>query len=220
MNLSKFGTSNFTEKAYPAVLAGFGNQNPAANNASSLLSTHNENNASVAVGYARPQSTLVNWLLIIEQTHEEAWEPINKLKTIVLSCVFGAVGLIFLVVIPMAHYSVRPIRRLRDATEKSIAPPGYTPNGSVRSERIDEGSDEVADEENAVSTRSKKGIMVRLKKLRHTGRRKSKIEQSEEERRRVFKIPAEVPDRKHLISDEISELTTTFNAMSRELLLQ
>jgi osomolarity two-component system sensor histidine kinase SLN1 len=175
----------------------------------------------VAVGYARPQSTLVNWLLIIEQSHEEAWEPINKLRTIVLSCVFGAIGLIFLVVIPMAHYSVRPIRRLRDATEKSIAPPGYTPNGSIRSERMDDVSgDEVGDEENAVSTRSKKGIFVRLKKLRHTGRQKSKIDQSEDDRRRVFKIPAEVPDRKHLITDEISELTTTFNAMSRELLLQ
>ena len=185
------------------------------------MSTHNENNVSVAVGYARPQSTLVNWLLIVEQTHEEAWGPINKLRTIVLSCVFGAIGLIFLVVIPMAHYSVRPIRRLRDATEKSIAPPGYTPNGSIRSERMEDMSgDEVGDEENAVSSRSKKGILVRLRNLRHTGRRKSKIEQSEYDRRRVFKIPAEVPDRKHLITDEISELTTTFNAMSRELLLQ
>lgn len=220
-NLSKYGTSNFTEKAYPAVLAGFGNQNPVVNNASSILTTHNENNVSVAVGYARPQNALVNWLLIIEQSHDEAWEPINQLKTIVLSCVFGTVGLILIVVVPMAHYSVRPIRRLRDATEKSIAPPGYTPNGSIRSERVGDASgDEVGDEENAVSTRSKRGIMVRLRKLRHTGRRKSKIEQSEDDRRRVFKIPAEVPDRKHLIRDEISELTTTFNAMSRELLLQ
>ena len=175
----------------------------------------------MAVGYARPQSTLVNWLLIIEQDHEEAWSPINELRTIVLSCVFGAIGLIFLVVIPMAHYSVRPIRRLRDATEKSIAPPGYTLNGSIRSERMEDGSgDEVGDEENAVSSRSKKGILVRLKKMRQTGRRKSKIEQSEDDRRRVFKIPAEVPDRKHIITDEISELTTTFNAMSRELLFQ
>jgi osomolarity two-component system sensor histidine kinase SLN1 len=122
-------------------------------------------------------------------------------------------------VVPIAHYSVRPIRRLRDASKKAIAPPGYTPNGSIRSERLDSG-DELGDEENAVSTRSKKGIMVRLKRLRQTGRRKSKLEQSEEDRRRVFKIPAEVPDRKHLITDEISELTTTFNAMSKELLLQ
>jgi len=192
-NLSKYGTSNFTVEAYPAVAAGFGKQNPAVNNASSILSTHNENNVSVAVGYARPQSTLVNWLLIIEQSHDEAWEPINRLKTIVLSCVFGTVGFILIVVVPIAHYSVRPIRRLRDATEKSIAPPGYTPTGSIHSERMEDVSgEEVADEENAISSRSKKGFFVRLRKLRHTGRRKSKIEQSEEDRRRAFKIPAEV----------------------------
>lgn len=165
MNLRKYGTSNFTEMAYPAVVEGFGKQDPVINNASSILATHNENNVSVAVGYARPQSSLVDWLLIVEQSHDEAWAPINKLRTIVLSCVFGAVGLILIVVVPVAHYSVRPIRRLRDATKKSIAPPGYTPNGSIRSDRGgDLSGDEVGDEENAVSTRSKKGVFVRLKR--------------------------------------------------------
>jgi osomolarity two-component system sensor histidine kinase SLN1 len=145
----------------------------------------------VAVGYARPQSTLVDWLLIVEQSHEEAWKPIDQLKTIVLACVFGTIGFILIIVIPIAHYSVRPIRRLRDATKKSVAPPGYTPdNGSIRSGDI--SGDEVPDEENATSARSKRGLMVRLKNLRHTGRRKSKLEQTEDERRRAFKIPAEV----------------------------
>lgn len=190
---SKYGTSNFTESAYPAVVAGFGTQNPVFNNASSMLTTHNENNVSVAVGYARPQSNLVDWLLIVEQSHDEAWKPINQLKTIVLSCVFGMIGFILIIVVPIAHYSVRPIRRLRDATEKSIAPPGYTPNGSIRSERMgDLSGDEAADEENGISTRSKRGLMVRLRNLRQTGRRKSKLEQTEDERRRAFKIPAEV----------------------------
>lgn len=221
-NLSKFGTSNFTEQAYPAIVKGLGEQNAAINNASSILSTHNENNISVAVGYARPQSSLVDWLLIIEQSHDEAWAPINRLRNIILACVFGTIGLILIVVVPMAHYSVRPIRRLRDATEKSIAPPGYTPNGSIRSERLDgdASGDEAADEENGLSTRSAKtGLFVRLKNLRG-GRQKTKSERSEDDRRRVFKIPAQVPDRKHWISDEVSELTTTFNAMSKELLLQ
>lgn len=85
-------------------MAGFGKLNGQINNASSMLSTTNENNISVAVGYARPQSTLVNWLLIVEQTHEEAWAPIERLRTIVLACVFGTVGLILIVVLPMAHF--------------------------------------------------------------------------------------------------------------------
>jgi osomolarity two-component system sensor histidine kinase SLN1 len=222
LNLSKLNSSNFTEKQYPAVLKGYGTQTQEINNSSSLLSTHNENNDSVAVGFARPQSRLVDWLLIVEQGHDEAWAPISRLRMIILACVFGTIGLVLIVVVPMAHYSVRPIRRLRDATEKSVAPPGYSPNGSIRSERDENEAfgGAFVDEENTRSNRSaKNGLFVRLRRLRGS-RTKSREERLEDDRRRVFKIPAEVPDRKHWITDEVSELTTTFNAMSRELLLQ
>jgi len=216
---------------YPAVVAGFGDQNGAINNASSILSTTNENNVSVAVGYARPQSSLVSWLLIVEQSHSEAWAPINHLRAIVLSCVFGTVGFIVLIILPIAHYSVRPIRRLRDATEKSIAPPGYTPNGSIRSERLDDadvsgdelgelGDAEVRRSPTSTSQRSKKGLFMKMRRLAYSGKPKTDVERSEDERRRVFKIPAKVRDRKHFITDELTELTKTFNDMSDELMLQ
>lgn len=219
-NLSKYGSSNFTQAQYPAVLKGFGNQNGEINNASSILTTHNEQNVSVAVGYARPQSALVDWLLIIEQSHAEAWAPILRLRNIVLACVFGTIGLIVFLIVPLAHYSVRPIRRLRDATEKSVAPPGYSDDGeSIRSEDTADGAN---DEENNMSSRSrsKKGFLVRMRNLGRGQRKRSQEEIDLDQRRRIFKIPAEVPDRKHWITDEVSELTTTFNAMSRELLLQ
>lgn len=225
-NLSKFGSSNFSVAAYPAVLDGFSLQNPAINNASALMATRNENNVSVAVGYARPQSELVEWLLIVEQSHEEAWAPIFKLRRIVLGCVFGAIGLVLLLVAPIAHYSVRPITRLRDATEKSIAPPGYSRDGSIRSDQMEDpgygSGDEGGDEENGISATSKRkgNIFIRLRKLGRGGRQKSKMERNEDVRRRAFKIPEQVPDRNHWVTDEVSELTTTFNAMSRELLLQ
>ena len=211
-NLTQLGSSNFTESAYPAIVAGFGNHNPAINNASSMLSTTNENNVTVAVGYARPASTLVEWLLIIEQSHDEAWAPITTLRKIVLACVLGTMALILVVALPMAHYSVRPIRRLRDATEKSIAPPGYTPDGSIRPERLndpDEGSgDEVGDEENiaTLSQSSKKpAFFIRLRRLTNGGKRMSNAERTEADRRRVFKIPGKVQDRKHCITDELTE---------------
>jgi len=183
---------------FPAVVTAFGKHNKAINNAGSMLSTKNENNFSVAVGYARPQSTLVDWLLVVEQSREEAWEPIVKLRNIVLACVFGTVGLILIVVLPMAHFSVRPIARLRDATKKSIAPPGYSDDGSIRSDRLDEGEvfgEELVDLENRaspsrLSKSSKKGFFVRLRNLTPGSKRKTKSERNEDERRRVFKIPA------------------------------
>jgi osomolarity two-component system sensor histidine kinase SLN1 len=77
---------------------GFGNQNPAVNNASGSITTTNEQGVKVSVGWARPQSEMVDWLVIIEQSHDEAWEPIIKLRNILLACVFGTFGLILLVV--------------------------------------------------------------------------------------------------------------------------
>lgn len=217
-NLSQFGSSNFSMGAYPAVVTGFGQLNSAINHAGSALTTHNENNVSVSVGYARPNTKLADWLLVVEQSHDEAWAPVFNLRKIVLACVFGTMGFVLLVVLPIAHLSVRPIRRLRDATEKSISPPGYTPNeGSIRSDES-EGDEDL--ERRASSQRSKKGILVRLRNLTSGGSRPSKAERSEQERRRVFKIPAKVQDRKHWITDELTELTGTFNSMSDELLLQ
>jgi osomolarity two-component system sensor histidine kinase SLN1 len=212
-NLTNFGTSNFSMGEYPVAVTGFGKQNSPINHAGSSLTTKNENNVSVSVGYARPNTTLVDWLLIVEQSHAEAWAPITRLRKIVYACVFGTMGFVILVVLPMAHFSVRPIRRLRDATEKSISPPGYTPNGgSIRSERLeDDMSDGEPDLERRTSShKSKKGIFVRLRNLTTGGSRKTKQERSEEERRRVFKIPAKVQDRKHWITDELTELTSEF----------
>ncbi|EHK98323.1 putative Two-component system protein B [Glarea lozoyensis 74030] len=138
-NITRYGASNFSAKEYPAAVRGFGVWNNEVNQAGSMLSTRNENNVSVSVGYARPQSKLVDWLLIVEMTHKEAWKPVEKLRLIVLAL---------------------------------------------------------------------------------TGKRKTPSQRNEEDRRRVFKIPARVQDRKHWITDELTELTGTFNEMTEELMLQ
>ena len=135
----------------PAALDAFTIQNTAINYAGSALSTSNEQGFNVAVGYARPKSAFVDWLLIVEQTHEEAFEPITSLRNILLACIFGTAGGIAILILPMAHFSVLPIRRLRDATEKSVQPPYYTPDGSIRSETMD-GVADGADEENGGSS--------------------------------------------------------------------
>ena len=218
-NLSKYGESNFTEGQFPAVADGFSTLDSSSNDAKTLLTTKNENNATVSVGYARPAGSLADWLLIVEQSHSEAWDPIYELRNTVFACVFGAVALVLIFVVPFVHYSVRPIRRLREATKKSISPPRSSPNGSD-SDRDEPDLNSGGDEENGLSRRSKKGFIVRLKRLASTGRRKSKAEREEENRRMGFRIPAKVQDRKHFIHDELSDLTATFNDMTDELLRQ
>lgn len=216
----------FDLKNYPAALDAFSRTNRKINNASSELDTRNEDGFNVAVGYARPQSRLADWLLIVEQTKDEAFGPVATLRKILLACVFGTAGFILLLIIPMAYYSVLPITRLKEATEKSVQPPGYTPSGSIRSVTLDDDDGSASgDEENGGRTASnrskqKKGFMVKLRRLGRPKRRRSKAEHEEDARRRVFKIPGKVEDRKHWISDELTELTGTFNEMSDELMMQ
>ncbi|KAI1748015.1 osmosensing histidine protein kinase SLN1 [Xylaria castorea] len=206
----------FKVKEYQAAYKAFTDRNPAANNASSILSTKNEQGVAVAVGYARPPTALANWTLIVEQARSEAFIPIYTLQHILLATVFGTTGVVLLFIVPCAHLSVKPIRRLKAATEKSIAPPGYA-------DYLDEPD---YDEDHGTSGRSSSkvphGIFVRLKKW-YRKKIRPLIPPSvhtSDHRRRVFKIPGRVADRKHVITDELTELTTTFNEMSDELLRQ
>ncbi|KAB5535128.1 hypothetical protein GE09DRAFT_1250170 [Coniochaeta sp. 2T2.1] len=219
--IRSFATGGFQDwfalKQYPAALSVFYKQNPKVNNATSTLSTHNEQGYSVAVGVARPQTSLATWAVVVEQDHSEAYAPISELRKILLGCVFGTAGLVLLLIIPCAHLSVQPIRRLKSATEKSILPPGYE----------DEFGDDF-DQENpssggTLSQLSEKGFIGAIKRRirkRKRARARAAAAADESSTRRVFKIPGKVRDRKHYVTDELTELTETFNEMTDELYKQ
>jgi osomolarity two-component system sensor histidine kinase SLN1 len=214
----------FPMEAYPAILQAYTVVNPNINNASSDLKTTNEHGESVAVGWARPESDLADWLLIVEQTHSEAFSPVTEFQSILLGCVFGSIGFIMLIVLPLAHFSVLPIARLREATLTSVAPPGCSEadDSSTKSGHAD---DETADEEigrpsTGKSSRSAPGFFVRMQRLGRGRQRRYMKGESKHARQRVFKIPAKVQDKKHWITDELTELTGTFNEMSDELTTQ
>lgn len=219
--IRSFATGGFMDmfelKQYPAALDVYYAQNPKVNNATSFLSTRNEQGYSVAVGVARPQTSLVTWAVIVEQDHSEAYAPVSELRKILLGTVFGTAGLVLLLIIPCAHLSVQPIRRLKSATEKSILPPGY-----------EDGFGDDFDEENpssggTLSQLSEKGFIGSIKRRlrkRRRARARAEADGDESSTRRVFKIPGKVRDRKHYITDELTELTETFNEMSDELYKQ
>ncbi|TQN74895.1 Two-component system protein B [Colletotrichum shisoi] len=217
-------TSNYDEpfpmKAYPAVFDSFTKRFLTPNNSSSKLATNNEQGLAVAVGFARTNTALVNWTVVVEQAKSEADAPIDTLRSIILGCVFGTAGLVILLIFPCAHLSVMPIRRLKTATEKSVQPPGYEDGYYSEYDEGDEipGSGGIS----ARSQRSRKdGFMAAVYKLvGHKHKEKTASEHDRDSTRRIFKIPGKVVDRKHFISDELTELTETFNAMSDELVKQ
>lgn len=207
----------FPLKQYPAALDVFYAKNPKVNNATSFLSTTNEQGYSVAVGVARPQTSLATWAVVVEQDHSEAYAPIAKLRRILLGCVFGTAGLVLVLIIPCAHLSVQPIRRLKSATEKSILPPGYEDEFGA------DYDDENPSSGGTLSQLSEKGIIGNIKRRirkRRRARARAQADGDESSTRRVFKIPGKVRDRKHYVTDELTELTETFNEMTDELYKQ
>ena len=207
----------FKMKDFPAVLNAATINNNALNNAGSLLSSNNEENDKVSVGYALPKSNLVDWIIVVEQSYDEAVQPINHLRNVLIACVFGTTAGLLLFLFPIAHYSVRPIRRLRAATKQTVEPYGCpSDDGSIRSSTSEDPDQN--DEENARTSR-KEGFLHDLSLWRR-GPRKSDAERQEQQRRQTFRIPGKVQDRKHFIHDELTDLTGTFNEMSEELMMQ
>lgn len=210
----------FEMQQYAAVVNANTERNNQIQNAGSLLSTKNEEGEKVSAGFALVMSPMVDWTVIFEQSHSEVIAPVHRLRNVLVACVFGTTGALLLLVFPIAHLSVLPIRRLQEATKRTVEPYRYpSDDGSIRSS-ISEDEDSRGSEEGELAAEAKKeGFFGRLSKWRG-GRRKSGAEGGEHSRRQTFRIPGKVQDRKHVVHDELTDLTKTFNEMSEELMMQ
>lgn len=202
----------FDWSKFPAIQRGYTEATGASNNAGSIISTDNEEGRNVAVGYALVNSSMVDWMYVVEQDHSEVWKPIYRLRNVIIACVFGTAGAMLILAFPVAHYSSRPIRRLRDATKRTVSPQPFD-DSSFGSQQ--DGIDEAHDEALA----RKEGWFGKIIHFQRN-RKASRAERREAERRRQFRIPTKVKDRKHFIHDELTDLTKTFNEMTDELMMQ
>ena len=203
----------FDWNRFPAVRQGFTKPTGVDNNAGSIVQTKNENGDRVAVGYAVVKSPMVDWLVVVEQTHAEVWKPIYNLRNVIIACVFGTIGLLLLLVIPVAHFSSQPIRRLRDATKKTVGPHLF------ENDRFSSQNDGVMEDSDEATIARKEGFIGSIIHYRRN-QKLNRAEKREAERRRQFRIPSKVKDRKHFIHDELTDLTKTFNEMTDELMMQ
>ncbi|OAP62757.1 hypothetical protein AYL99_01984 [Fonsecaea erecta] len=197
----------FPMEDYPAVLRAWSDMTGEINNAGALMSTHNEENKKISAGFARVSSDLVNWVVVFGQAHSEVVAPINHLRNTVLACIFSVVGAVLLVSFPLAHFAVKPIIALRNAAENSVTTyEAYDPS--------EKSSD--TDSENALG---KVGLLEE-KGLVHSVYKRSARKKPHVRPVRVFKIPERVPEHRHVLYDELTDLTRTFNEMADELTIQ
>jgi osomolarity two-component system sensor histidine kinase SLN1 len=211
----------FVLSTYPLALKVMLQSYDNENKPLSDLSTKNELGVSVAVGAVRPQNSLVQWILLVEETRSEAFAPVARLRKIIIACVFGTAGAIIILVPLLTHWAVAPIRRLRAAAQKSVEPEIAHPRASE--ERGIAGLELVdAQRESVEEHMNEKGSpSMWVKRLRRPlGRFNSSTSNSHSEPPRGFQIPGRVKERKYCVTDELTDLTKTYNAMSDELTIQ
>ncbi|KAJ5503767.1 Six-hairpin glycosidase [Penicillium fimorum] len=214
----------FVLSTYPMALQTMLQSYMNGGKAMSDLSTRNERGARVAVGAVRPQNTLVQWVLLVEETHSEAFAPVTRLRKIILACVFGTAGAIILLVPLLTHWAVAPIRRLRAAAQKSVEPDITPHRPTSEPQRIGlEADDEPGDSVERIveHMNEKSSPSTWAKRLRRPlGRFNSSGTIGNTRNHRGFQIPARVKERRHCVTDELTELTKTYNEMSDELTIQ
>lgn len=222
------GTSNlpFAASRYPAVETAVTIGTGQIDNSGAILRGRDEAGSKVSSGYAMPQTNLVDWIVLVEETRSEVWSSINKLRDTLVACVFATAGFMAIIAYPMAHFASLPIRRLREATAKSVEAPGAEASrssfDSFETERDQLGHRESTGDIQAAdgaALASKEGYKNPVSDWRQK-RRVDREFKREQRRKRAFRIPGKVKERKHLVKDELSDLTTTFNEMSDELMMQ
>ncbi|KAF3904207.1 hypothetical protein ABW21_db0202455 [Orbilia brochopaga] len=183
----------------------------------SIIDTHNPTNgARVAIGFAPVNYSLVDWLLIVQMDHSEVNQPVTHLRNLLLATVFGTGAGVVILTCILATYAVRPIARLRDATEKTTRPPGYSPTAyDSETEEPPAVFDGIGPNPVDESLRRRRPWWKRRFTTENVETRHSRSRKE-----RSFRVPEKVPDKKHLVTDELTDLTTTFNAMTDELVKQ
>lgn len=217
------GTANapFNATEFPTIYRALAHANAnMSDNAGANVKAVNEDSDKVSVGYAMSQSPLVNWLVLVEQSRKEVWEPINELRNVILACLFATAALMAVIAYPLAHFAALPIVRLKQATAKSVEPPGTASSSEADSiGHFHDGPADDAEHGAATAIARKEGFARPVRKWKRK-REESAHARREDRRKRAFRIPAKVKERKYCIKDELSDLTSTFNEMSDELMLQ
>jgi osomolarity two-component system sensor histidine kinase SLN1 len=196
---------------YPAIRKGFAESTGAPDNSGSIIDTRDEVGGHVAAGYALVSSPMVTWLVVVEQTHAEVWGPIYHLRKVIIACVFGTMGALMILAFPVAHFSSQPIRRLRDATKKTVTPHVFEDDSmSSQNDGVNESEEALARKEGFI------GSIIHYRR----NQKLSRAEKKDAAKRKQFRIPGKVKDRKHFVHDELTDLTKTFNEMTDELMMQ
>lgn len=195
----------------PAVRTALVNQDGVFQNAKTI------GNGRVAAGYATMNVDAHNyWTVMVEQRRSTFNGPIKKLQNIMIGVVIGIGAFMCLITFPLAVWFVRPITRLKNATEAitrsrkgkkggNHGPPPYTDGSSSKAVDaavpVHSPDPEGNNEKGGDSKRNSVASVTTGSTAFSTG----------------IRLPDRIPASKKLFKDELTELSDAFNIMTEEL---
>lgn len=211
--------------------------NGKGNPARADLSVRDLPNHRFSVGFVLLDVPYLDWGIIIAQDYEEVLAPVIQLRNILLATIFGTLGVVILLVWPLSHIFVRPITRLSAATQngkRSQSPrgrpdssnPSFTtanPEEALRCRNDGPDRPEITVNGQRRSSnvmKSAMGLVGFSKNVLFRPITEVNLYSNQDDSRNTFRIPSKVPERPHLIHDELTELTHKFNRMAEELEVQ
>lgn len=173
----------------------------------------------VSIGYTRIQIDTRNaWIIIVRQTQGVFTAPVIKLRNIIIGVVIGIGVMMCLITFPLAVYYVRPITKLKNATE------AITRSKKEKKMQLNSTGSMSLGRNSAIGSFSRQvsppAYMMADGNYTEMGKRNSTNSVSTgvlSNYSTGMRIPAKVRNSKKFFKDELTELTDAFNIMTDEL---
>ncbi|KAK6456376.1 histidine kinase osmosensor osmolarity two-component system protein SLN1 [Scheffersomyces xylosifermentans] len=163
----------------------------------------------VAIGFTQIQlDTSTVWAVIIEQQRSKFLEPVNRLKKIIIGVVIGIGVFMCLITFPLAVFFIRPITKLREATEAiTKSKKQYKQHNSHSSAGSPISSSLPPPPYGTLTHRHKRDSVNSASNTSTSGSMYST----------AIRLPGRIPNSKKFFKDEFTELSEAFNIMTEEL---
>ncbi|KAK6882614.1 Histidine protein kinase SLN1 [Candida tropicalis] len=152
---------------------------------------------SVAIGFSRiTVDDNLNWTIVVMQIQSVFDGPANKLRKIIIGVVIGIGVFMCLITFPLAVWFIRPITKLKEATEAITQYKKEKLNTSHSAQQ--DGADQPL-------------LLI------DNGKRNSVHSSNASSYSTGIRLPARIPRSKKFFKDELTELSEAFNIMTEEL---
>ncbi|ABN67852.2 histidine kinase osmosensor Osmolarity two-component system protein SLN1 [Scheffersomyces stipitis CBS 6054] len=164
----------------------------------------------VAIGFNQILlDSTTRWAVIIEQARSKFLQPVNNLRKIIIGVVIGIGVFMCLITFPLAVFFIRPITKLKEATEAITK--------SKKQFKQQKDRDSSAASPIPSSNPPPPYTTLNHRHKRNSVKSTSNTSTSGSLYSTAIRLPGRIPNSKKFFKDEFTELSEAFNIMTEEL---